>query len=167
MSAGRFGELARRFAQTPADAWPQLAAQRFPAEPHCAISRYLLGCYHYDRGRPATGVRQFMIAHHALPQLQSAALLAFAGLNWVVRRRDPLLVVLLQTWDEFRRPEFDRYPRERALLDALAAQDPGLSTLPPLARRLWRLPIQGLRTQIQQAVLSRDAGVYPLLALPA
>ncbi len=109
-----------------------------------------------------------MLAHHAEPQLQSAALLAFAGLNWVSRRGALLLPVLLDTWEEFRRPDFDRYGRERALLDAFAAApDPGLIHLPPLAGRLWRLPIATLRRQIREAVLSRDAAVYPLLAATA
>jgi hypothetical protein len=75
--------------------------------------------------------------------------------------------VLLATWEEFRRPEFDRLAKERLLLDAFAEPDPGLSHMPVLARRLWRLPIRTLRTQIHQAVLSRDAGLYPLLAAPA
>ena len=167
MNRRRFAELARQYAQQSVARLPDVLAERLAAEPRCPVTRYLLGCQCYNQGRPATAVRHLMIAHHAEPQLQSAALLAFAGLNWVAERGTPLLAVLLATWEEFRRPEFDRWPKERALLDAFAAEDPGLAQLPPLARRLWRLPIQILRIQIRDAVVSRDAGLYPLLAMTA
>lgn len=108
-----------------------------------------------------------MIAHHAEPQLESAALLVFAGLNWIGRRGQMLLPVLLETWDEFRRPEFDRRPRERALLDAWTEAAPAGRELSPLARRLWRLPIHTLRAQLRQAVMTRDEALYELLAAPA
>ncbi len=159
--------MVRRYAQTPRDQLAASLAGRLAVEPRCAVTRYLLGCYCFERGQAATAVRHMMVAHHAEPQLQSAALLVFAGLNWVGRRGARLLPVLLETWEEFRRPEFDRSVRERLLLDAFAAPDPGSEHLPPLARRLWRLPIQALRAQIRQAVVSRDAGLYPLLATPA
>ena len=107
-----------------------------------------------------------MVAHHALPQLESAALLVFAGLNWVAQRGSSLLPVLLATWEEFRRPEFDRQREERLLLDAFAQPDPGLTQVSPLARRLWRLPVQTLRAQIREAIVSRDVGLYPLLTIP-
>ncbi len=136
-------------------------------DPHCPVTRYLLGCWHFDRGRPAIAVQQMMIAHRIEPALQSAALLAFAGLNWGHCRQRQLLPVLLETWEEFRRPEFDRFAKERRLLDAFARPDPGLDALPPLARRLWRLPLRTLRAQIEEAVVSRDAALYPQLATPA
>ncbi len=167
MTRRQAGELARQYARTPADELHAALTCRLDAQPRCPVARYLLGCQCFDRGQAATGVRHFMIAHHAEVQLQSAALLAFAGLSWVSRPGAPLLPVLLDTWEEFRRPEFDRRPVERVLFDAFAAPDPGLAQLPDLARRLWRLPLATLREQIRQAVLSRDAGVYPLLAASA
>ncbi len=167
MTRRRLAELARQFARLPAERLAPALEESLAADPRCPVTRYLLACWCFDHARPATAVRHMMIAHHAEPQLQSAALLAFAGLNWVSRRGTLLLPVLLETWEEFRRPDFDRYARERALLDAFAAPDPGLAQLPPLAGRLWRLPIAGLRRQIREAVLSRDAVVYPLLATPA
>ena len=130
------------------------------------MTRYLLACHCFDRGRSAAAVRHMMVAHHAEPQFESAALLVFAGLNWVSRRGAVLLPVLLDTWEEFRRPEFDRRPRERTLLDAFARPEPDLHELSPLAPRLWRLPIHTLRAQIRQAALTRDAGLYPLLTAP-
>ncbi|MEW6252116.1 MAG: hypothetical protein AB1716_15870 [Planctomycetota bacterium] len=168
MSRRRLGELAREYARTPAERLRGALDQRLAVDSRCPVARYLLACWCFDRGQPATAVRHMMVAHHAEPQLQSAALLVFAGLNWVTRRNTPLLPVLLETWEEFRRPEFDCLPRERALLDAFAAApEPGLAQLPPLATRLWRLPIVTLRAQIREAVLSRDAGLYPLLAATA
>ncbi len=166
MTRRQAGDLARQYARTPAEELATALTRRLDAQPRCPIARYLLGCHCFDRGRPATGVQHFMIAHHAEVQLQSAALLAFAGLSWVSRPGAPLLPVLLATWEEFRRPEFDRRPVERALFDTFSAPDPGLDQLPTLARRLWRLPVATLREQIRQAVLSRDAGVYRLLATP-
>ncbi len=160
-------ELVRRYAQTPREHLVAVLSDRLEVAPRCAVARYLLGCHGLDRGQTAIAVRHLMIAHHAEPQLQSAALLVFAGLNWIARRGSRLLPVLLETWEEFRRPEFDRTPRERLLLDALAEPDPGLENMLPLARRLWRLPIQALRAQIRAAILSREAGLYPLLAAPA
>ena len=107
-----------------------------------------------------------MIAHHAEPQLESAALLVFSGLNWITCRQRPLLEVLLETWEEFRRPQFDRRRRERLLLDAVHEPDAGLVHETPLARRLWRLPIGTLRNQIRSAVRAPAVGAYALLAGP-
>jgi hypothetical protein len=143
-------------------------AARVAAEPRCAVTRYLLACRCIDAGGPAWAVRHLMVAHHALPALESAALLVFAGLNWIARRDEPLLPVLLETWDEFRRPEFDRTAAECALLDAFAEPAGGLAGVSALARRLWRLPIQTLRAQIRAATTSRDAvESYPLLVATA
>ena len=167
MTGRRIQDLARQYAPQDYERLAEALEQRLAAEPACPVARYLLACWCIDHGQPATAVRHLMTAHHAEPQFQSAALLAFAGLNWVSRRNAPLLPVLLETWEEFRRPAFDQLPRERALLDAFAAPDPGLAQLPSLAGRLWRLPIHVLRGQIRAAVLSRDAGLYPLLATPA
>ncbi len=140
---------------------------RYAVDRHCPITRFLLGCECFDRGRSATGVEHMMMAHRLEPELQSAALLVFAGLNWVSRRGERLLPVLLETWEEFRRPEFDCTRTERAVLDAFAEADPGLDLVSPLARRLWRLPIRTLRAQIREAIVSRDAGLYPLLTATA
>jgi hypothetical protein len=167
MRSRRLAEIVVELARVAPERLATLLEERVRAEPRCPVARYLLGCTAFDRGRIATGVRHLMVAHHAEPQLQSAALLVFAGLNSVQRRGQALLPVLLETWEEFRRPQFDQLPRERLLLDAFAAPDPGLAQLPPLAQRLWRLPIPLLRAQIREAVVSRDAGLYPLLIAPA
>ncbi len=167
MTRRRLAQKVAAYARCPAD---RLAAQLeagLAAEPRCPVTRYLLACHCFDHGRSALAVRHMMTAHHAEPQLESAALLAFAGLNWIGQRGAALLPVLLETWEEFHRPEFDRRPKERLLLDAFAERDPGLESVSPLARRLWRLPIQTLRAQIRSAVLSRDAGLYRLLAATA
>ncbi|QOJ15740.1 MAG: hypothetical protein HRU75_14305 [Planctomycetia bacterium] len=137
--------------------------ERLATHPRCPAARYLRGCACFDRGRVATGVRHFMVAHHADAALQSAALLVFAGLNLTARRGAALLPVLLDTWEEFRRPQFDRFARERRLLDALAEPPPS-EGLPPMARRLWRLPLRTLRAQIRQAVLSGDVAMFPMLS---
>lgn len=139
--------------------------QRLRDAPRCPVARYLAGCVGFDRGRSAIGVRHMMVAHHAEPQLQSAALLAFAGLTWVGRRGVALLPVLLETWEAFRRPAFDRYPIERRLLDALDVPAPELAHAGATAQRLWRLPIRLLRQQLREAVVSRDAALYPLLSV--
>ncbi len=141
--------------------------QRLKNEPRCSLSHYLLACQCFDRGHGARAVRHMMIAHHAEPALESAALLVFSGLNWVNRPATELLPVLLDTWEEFRRPEFDRHYKERRLLDALAEPRDELNGVSPLARRLWRLPIRTLRSQIREAVRSPNAGQYPLLLATA
>lgn len=163
----RLADMLRFYAETPRERWSEVMEQRVASEPRCAVTRYLLGCVCFDRGRAATAVRHMMVAHHAGPQLQSAALLAFAGLNWMTQRGAKLLPVLLDTWNEFRRPEFDRTRNERRVLDAFAERDPGLDHVSLLARRLWRLPILTLRAQIREVIMSKDAGLYPLLAAPA
>lgn len=140
---------------------------RLSSDARRPIANYLLACDAFDRGHCATGVRRMMIAHHAEPALESAALLVFAGLNWGRRREAPLLEVLLDTWEEFRRPEFDRRRKERRLLDVFAEPHDGLDGVSPLARRLWRLPIRTLRAQIREAVRSSDAAPYSLLLAPA
>lgn len=167
MAHGRLVETIRLYARCAPERLPKLLAQRVAAAPACPVTRYLLGCQGFDRGRSPFAVRHLMIAYRLEPDFQSAALLAFAGLKWVSQRGAALLPVLLETWEEFRRPEFDRYRRERLLLDAFAEPDPGLRSIAPLARRLWRLPIRTLRAQIREAVLSRDAALYPLLTAPA
>ncbi len=167
MTRSGWSQRVTQFAHARAESLPALLEAEVAVRPGCPITRYLLGCLGLERGRVALAVRHFMIAHHAEPRLQSAALLAFAGLNGVERRSAPLLPVLLETWDEFRRPEFDRTRPERTLLDAFAEPDPGLVHVAPLARRLWRLPIRTLRAQIREAIISRDAGLYPLLTAPA
>lgn len=92
-----------------------------------------------------------MVAHHSEPAFESAALLVFAGLKTTSRRGPLLLATLLETWEEFQRPEFDRTRRERQLLDAFAESDSGIGAVPSLVRRLWRLPIRSLRSQIADA----------------
>ncbi|TWT40280.1 hypothetical protein RAS1_39880 [Phycisphaerae bacterium RAS1] len=167
MQHWRFRDVLSSLMRSPAERLPAQLEGRLREAPRCAVARYLLACHCFDRGRVATAVRHMMVAHRAEPELESAALLVFAGLNWVSRRQALLLPVLLDTWEEFRRPEFDRCPRERQLLDVLAEPDPGVQTVAPLAGRLWRLPIQTLRAQIREAIVSRDAGLYPLLTAPA
>jgi hypothetical protein len=166
MSVCRLGKTIESYARCPPDKLADRLAAALAENPRCPITRYLLACQGFDRGRSALATRHMMIAHHAEPQLESAALLAFAGLNWIARRGTALLLVLLDTWEEFRRPEFDRCRVERRLLDAFAESEPGLAHVSPLARRLWRLPIHTLRAQIRQAVLARDATPHPLLSAP-
>ena len=125
-------------------------AERLPAEaaarPRCPVTPYQLGCCCLDQGRAALGVRHLMVAYHAEPRLESAALLVFAGLSWVGQREAALLPVLLATWDEFRRPQFDRTWPERLLLDAFAAPEPGLGQALLLAAAM-ALPLTTLRVR--------------------
>lgn len=91
-----------------------------------------------------------MIAHHAESQLESAALLVFTGMAWISERGRPLLDTLAATWIEYRRMPFDRTPRERQLLDRLAALMP-----PPAAGAnaniavFRRIPIERLREPVR------------------
>jgi hypothetical protein len=163
MDAGVLNYLVTAYAGRPAAELAERLAQRLVVEPRCPVARYLLACQCFDRGRSAHAVRHMMVAHHAEPALESAALLVFAGLNWVARRGSALLPVLLDTWEEFRRPEFDRRHKERLLLDAFAEPLGGLNGVSPLARRLWRLPIRTLRAQIRNAVVTRNTADYALL----
>jgi len=167
MNTHTFRQLAAEYAHLPPATLAEGLGQRLHDQPRCPVARYLSACQCLDRGRAALAVRHLMIAHHAEPALESAALLVFAGLNWVSRRGAALLPVLLETWEEFRRPEFDRYRKERILLDAFAQPGEGLEHVSPLARRLWRLPIQTLRAEICEAVRTRESGLYALLLSPA
>lgn len=159
-------ELARTFAQSPPELLGRRLEESLARDPRCPLTRYLLACQCFDRGRTAPAVRHMMVAHHREPDLESAALLVFAGLNAIRQRGRPLLPVLLETWEEFRRPRFDRYACERALLDAFAEPAPRLDAAAPLARRLWRLPLRTLRQQIAIAVSDRDTALFPLLITP-
>jgi hypothetical protein len=167
MDIRTLNQLVTAHRQRPATEFARWLEHHLKTEPRCPITHYLLACHCFDRGHTAQAVRHMMTAHHAEPTLESAALLVFAGLNWVNRRGATLLPVLLDTWEEFRRPEFDRYRKERQLLDAFAKPREELNGVSPLARRLWRLPIWTLRTQIREAVLSPNAAQYPLLLAPA
>jgi len=167
MNSRRLREVVQRYASSGPEELSGLLEQSLAADPHCPVTRYLLGCQCFDRGQVATGIRHLMAANHIEPDFQSAALLVFAGLNWVTCRQRPLLPVLLETWEQFRHPPFDERHKERLLLDAFAEPQPDLERGPELARRLWRLPIRVLRAQIRTAVGSRDAGLYPLLCASA
>ena len=167
MNHRRMARMVETYARCSADQLTERLEVGLADDPRCPITRYLLACQCFDCGRLAWAVRHMMIAHHRAPQLESAALLVFAGLNWIDQRGATLLPILLATWEEFRRPEFDRRRDECLLLDAFAEPDPGLRLVSPLARRLWRLPIQTLRVQLREAILSRDASLYPLLMVPA
>lgn len=159
-------QTVQRYAQIADGRLAELVSAEVSARPYCPVARYLLACHCLDQGQAALAVRHLMVAHHAEPRLESAALLVFAGLNWVSQRGAALLPVLLATWEEFRRPQFDRTWPERLLLDAFAAPEPDLGQAPLLARRLWRLPVRTLRDQIRQAMSSPATAVYPLLAVP-
>ncbi len=167
MNAGTLSELVSTYADRSGDDWSARLQTRLEDHPRCPVARYLLACECFGRGRAARGVQHMMIAYHAEPDLQSAALLAFAGLSWVGRPSDPLLPVLLETWVEFRRPGFDQTRKERMLFDAFEVNDAELNGVGPLARRLWRLPIRMLRVQIREAVLTRNVDLYPMLLSPA
>ena len=160
----RLAAILDSYTQLGCDARRTAVRARLAIEPRCAASQFLAGCLDIEDGRPASAVRHFMVARHVEWQLQSAALLVFAGLNVIDRPREPMLRVLLDTWEEFRRPQFDVYRKERSLLDRFHEPEPNLGALPPLARKLWRLPIAPLRMQIREAVDNRDAVLYPLLA---
>ncbi len=167
MNVRKLEEVVRGYAQCPADELPARLETVLARDPRCAVTRYLLACHCFDRGRCPQAVRHMMVAHHAEPDFESAALLVFAGLNWIGRRGGVLLPVLLDTWEEFRRPDFDRLGKERLLLDAFVEPEPGLQHVAPLARRLWRLPIRTLRAHIREAIVSRDAGLHALLTATA
>src|SRR5262249_52081782 len=79
--------------------------RRLRTEPRCPVAHYLAGCAAFDEGKTALGARHMMICHHVDSSLESAALLAFCGLTWSLRGSTPMLRVLLDTWQEFRRPE--------------------------------------------------------------
>lgn len=140
-----------------------LLAAELERQPGCALSRYLLACHCFDDDAPALAVRHLMVAHHREPQYQSAALLVFAGLAWSERPDAPLLTIVLDTWEEFRRPRFDERPREQALLDAFDQPFPRSPTDWPLAAKLWRLPIQALRDQVRDALAARPSERLQLL----
>lgn len=167
MRTRAFSQLVRTFAQQPPAERAASLRKRLQHHAACPVASYLMACHCIDQGRMATGVRHFMVAHHSEPQLQSAAVLVFAGLAWSLRQNEELLPVLLDTWEEFRRPHFDQLPRERLLLDAFDEAEPGLDAVSPLARGLWRLPIKTLRSQIRLVVASGDRARYPLLVMSA
>ena len=144
-----------------------MCCARLEQHPRCPQAGYLAACYEFDHGRPATAVRRMMIVHHAEPRLESAALLVFSGLNWASKREQPLLDVLVRTWDEFRRPEFDRTMIEQELLDLFADPGHGLAEVSPLARRLWRLPLATIRDQLLGVAAEQNRGAYPLLLATA
>ncbi|GEM_PF-931590 len=160
-------KLAHWWQRQPAAELCHRLRQHLRHEPRCALTHYLLGCLCFDRGQRACGVRHMMVAHHVEPALESAALLVFAGLNWTDRADVPMLPVLLDTWEEFRRPNFDRRQQERRLLDAFAETCDGLEDASPLARRLWRLPIRVLRAQIREAAVTALAPAHRLLLATA
>jgi hypothetical protein len=169
MERSTFRQAVARWSRCPPE---ELAARLEDAlrnDPRCPVVRYLAACQCFDRGRSALAVRHMMVAYRAAPDLQSAALLVFAGLNWTGRRGAKFLPVLLDTWEEFRRPEFDRRRGERLLLDAFAEPEPqpGLAPLGPVAQRLWRLPIRTLRAQLREAALSGNTALHPLLTAHA
>lgn len=136
--------------------------RRLTDTPRCPVARYMRGCLRFDRNRIGLGVRDLMIAFHAEPEFESAALLVFAGLS-VGGRGAPLLPALLSAWEEFRRPEFDRRARERMLLDAFDEPLEGGRRWSPLARRLWRLPILRVRAELRSAADSTAGVPSPLL----
>lgn len=163
MDISTLNEIVLAHGRCSATEFAEWLRSRLRTEARCPTANYLLACHCFDRGRCAQAVRHMMIAHHAEPALESAALLVFAGLNWVNRRGEALLPVLLDTWEEFRRPEFDRHQRERRLLDVFSGQRDELNGVSPLGRRLWRLPIRTLRAQIREALTSPGTEHYPLL----
>lgn len=124
---------------------------RLTRTPRCPLTRYLLGCEEWDRGRPACATRHFMVAYHAEPRLGSAALLVFAGLVYFSRSDESLLRAIEQAWDEFRQPEFDVSPRERRLLDSLEIPSPGGPPVRADYAAFWRLPIARLRGELRAA----------------
>ena len=80
MNARMLSELVSTYADRSGDDWSARLEARLRPHPRCPVARYLLACDCFDRGRAALAVQHMMIAYHAEPDLQSAALLAFAGL---------------------------------------------------------------------------------------
>lgn len=128
------------------------------------VTRFLLGCAWLDEGRPASAAQCMMIAHHQEPRLQSAALLAFAGLLWCSRPEDGLLSVVVDAWLEFHQPEFDVTPAERRLLDQCSSPGWAARGASVLAGRLRRLPVERLRRELDQAFVLREERFAPLYA---
>jgi hypothetical protein len=146
----RFHAAVRRYA-TAGEALSERLAEGLAADPRCPVTRYLLGCQAFDQDRPATGTRHLMIAYHAEPDLQSAALLVFTGLVWGDEPDAPLLTVLERTYELFRRPPFDETPTERLLLDAFPPGPALRAALPEALCRFSRLPLASLRGQLATA----------------
>jgi hypothetical protein len=162
-----FRRVVGSYASAPRADWAALSAETLEDQPRCPVSRYVAGCCAFDLGRAAMAVRQMMIAHHAEPALESAALLAFSGLSWIEQLNRPLLSVLVETWEEFRRPQFDRTRKERLLLDMAASRVSEPGHVSALARSLWRLPLESVRAQLRRLASERDAAEHPLLLAPA
>lgn len=167
MKTRAMAELAASLAEYRGAALVERLRTRLTMEPRCPVGRYVMGCEWLERASPAPAARHFMIAFHAEPRFRSAALLAFAGLSWVSRPGCALLRVLIDTWEEYRRPEFDRDRTEIMFLNAFGADEPPELRGDVFARRLWRLPIRTLRAQVADAVAARNADLWPILSLPA
>jgi hypothetical protein len=125
--------------------------------PGCGLTRYVAACRCLDDGLPAAAARHFMLAHHAECELESASLLAFACLLHSGKRSQPFIETLRTTWEEFRRPAFDRTPTETAILDALADASRPAGLAAPLAE-FWRLPSRVLREQIRSQAAATIRG---------
>jgi len=159
-------QTAQSYATMPRDVRVAALAKALEQTPRCPVTRYLAGCEAIDANRPALAVQHMMVAHHSAQELQSAALLVFAGLSWVEQTERPLLNTLLDTWEEFRRPAFDQTPGERALLDCFAEPEPAWDGVTSLARRLWRLPIMILRQQIRDVAADPQHAPAVLWSVP-
>lgn len=133
-------------------------ALRLGRHPRCPVARYVAGCRCFDLGLPAHATRNFMIAHHAEPQFESAALLAFTGLAWISRRDVTLLDALIGTWEEYRRPAFDRSPREQRLLDGFRLDTRAETAGQGELSRFWRLPIRTVHHELRARAASNDDG---------
>jgi hypothetical protein len=125
---------------------------------------YALGCALLDARNPEEATRAFQLACHAHPGLESAVLLAFACLRIRGADMPRMLPILLETYEETKRPAIPGSAWERVLLRELRAPDADRCGASPPAQSLGLLPIDCLRKQIADAVADRPAWAGPLLA---
>ena len=128
---------------------------------------YALGCAWLNARNPEAATRAFQLACHAHPGLDSAVLLAFACLRMRGPDMPRLLPILLETYEEIRRPSIPGSAWERLFLRELGAPGADPPGLAPLARALRMIPVECIGQQMADAVARRPAWAAPLLAGPA
>ncbi|MGE3182832.1 MAG: hypothetical protein AB7N71_14470 [Phycisphaerae bacterium] len=145
----RIRSVIRKYQQCGDAQRDEFLAARLAVEPQCAVTRYLAGCRAFDAKRPGIGVRHMMIARHAEPRFASAALLVFAGLNWIDRPSEPTLLVLYDTWVEFRKPAFGKHRKERLLLSLLVEKPIAhADDIPPEYARFATIPLKSIQREL-------------------
>ncbi len=150
----RLRPLLQRYRSLSREELAQAIEVRLFEQPRCAASRYLAGCLAFDDGRRAIAVRHWMIAQHAEPQFQSAALLVFTGLNAIARPADSVWSLLRSTYAEFREPTFGERPKEQLLFAAFEEPPPPAVSSDPQTAHFWRLPLHSLRAELRQLAVA-------------